>query len=88
MLLCAVLPDSPRNAIFLNESEREIALQRTLENQTGILDSGTFRWDHALDACKDPQTWFLVLYVFAASSWNGGLTTVSTAVCMLEGTRR
>ena len=77
LLLVPILPDSPAKAIFLTKTERAIAVQRTLENKTGVLDNGTFNWKQALEALKDPQAWFLVLYTFCVNLWNGGLTTVS-----------
>lgn len=77
LLLIPILPDSPAKAIFLTKTERAIAIQRTLKNKTGVLDNGTFNWRHAVEALKDPQAWFLVLYTFCVSIWNGGLTTVS-----------
>jgi hypothetical protein len=49
VLLFAVLLDSPSIAVFLNENERAVALQRTLENQTGVMDNGSFKWDHAIE---------------------------------------
>lgn len=77
LVLIPILPDSPATAIFLTKTERAIAIQRTLENKTGVLDTGTFNVKHAVEALKDPQAWFLVLYTFCVNLWNGGLTTVS-----------
>lgn len=77
LFLIPILPDSPATAIFLTKTERAIAIQRTLENKTGILDTGTFNVKQAIEALKDPQAWFLVLYTFCVNLWNGGLTTVS-----------
>lgn len=74
--LLALLPDSPKNAIFLRKKERAIALQRTLKNKTGVLDVGSFKWSQAWMALKDPQTWFLVLYNFCVNLCNGGITSV------------
>lgn len=77
LVLIPVLPDSPATAVFLTKTERAIAIQRTLENKTGVLDTGTFNVQHAIEALKDPQAWLLVLYTFCVNLWNGGLTTVS-----------
>ncbi|OJJ52430.1 hypothetical protein ASPSYDRAFT_164820 [Aspergillus sydowii CBS 593.65] len=75
LVLIPILPDSPATAIFLTKTERAIAIQRTLENKTGVLDTGTFNVKHAIEALKDPQAWLLVLYTFCVNLWNGGLTT-------------
>lgn len=80
VLLFILLPDSPAKAVFLRKRERAIAVQRTLENKTGVLDFGSFKWDQAREAVLDPQTWFLVLNTFTSNLANGGLTTVRLAV--------
>lgn len=77
LVLVPILPDSPAKAIFLSEKERAIAVQRTLRNKTGVLDNCSFNLGQAIQALKDPQAWFLVLYTFCVNLWNGGLTTVS-----------
>lgn len=74
--LVFLLPDSPKNAIFLTRNERAIALQRTLKNKTGIMDAGSFKWGQVWLAIRDPQTWFLVLYTFCVNLCNGGITSV------------
>ena len=76
LLLTPILPDSPAKAIFLTRKERAIAVQRTLQNKTGVLDNESFKFSQAVEAIKDPQTWLLVLYTFCVNLWNGGLTTV------------
>jgi MFS family permease len=78
IVLYLFLPDSPTNAIFLKKHERAIAIQRTLENKTGILDAGKFQTKQVLLALKDPQAWLLVTYTFCVNLCNGGITTVST----------
>lgn len=83
MVLFLLLPDSPAKAVFLSQKERAIAVQRTLENKTGVLDFGSFKWNQALEATLDPQTWFLVLYTFTSNLANGGLTTVRSACSRL-----
>lgn len=79
-VLLAFLPDSPAKAIFLNSTEKAVALQRTLSNKTGVLDTGKFRWNQVWMAVKDPQTWFLVLYTFCVNLCNGGITSFSSII--------
>ncbi len=76
LVIVALLPDSPTQAIFLTQAERKIALRRTLENKTGVMDNKKFQWDQARQALADPQTWFLVLCTFCMNLANGGLTSV------------
>ncbi|KAJ5960749.1 uncharacterized protein N7479_007899 [Penicillium vulpinum] len=80
LVLFALLPDSPANAIFLKPNERAIAVRRTLQNKTGVMDMGVFKWSQALEALKDPQTWLLVLNSFASSLANGGLTSFTSII--------
>ncbi|OJJ00719.1 hypothetical protein ASPVEDRAFT_40254 [Aspergillus versicolor CBS 583.65] len=75
IVVFALLPDSPAHAIFLTKAERTIALRRTLENKTGVMDTREFRWDQARQAVADPQTWFLVLFTVCVNFANGGLTS-------------
>lgn len=79
-VLLAFLPDSPAKAVFLKKPERTVALQRTLKNKTGVMDTGKFRWGQVLMAIKDPQTWCLVLYTFCVNLCNGGVTSFSSII--------
>lgn len=77
IILAFILPDSPAKAIFLTESERKIAVQRTLMNKTGSVEvKEKFQWSQVADAMKDPQAWCLVFYTFCVNLANGGLTSV------------
>jgi hypothetical protein len=77
IILFFILPDSPAKAVFLTESERKIAVQRTLKNKTGSTGATeSFQWSQVSAAVKDPQAWCLVLYTFCVNLANGGLTSV------------
>ncbi|KAL2817058.1 major facilitator superfamily domain-containing protein [Aspergillus cavernicola] len=76
-LIFFIIPDRPQNAIFLNKTERAIALQRTLRNKTGVNDTGLWRWDQAWLALRDPQTWLFFLYSVSTNLCNGGITSFS-----------
>ncbi|KIW78629.1 hypothetical protein Z517_08467 [Fonsecaea pedrosoi CBS 271.37] len=79
-LLYLFLPDSPDKARFLDEKQRRIALERTVENQTGLLDNNHFVPSQVVDALTDPQLWFLVLYTVSVNLANGGLTSFGALV--------
>jgi MFS family permease len=76
ILLLVFLPDSPSKARFLNAEEKAIALHRTLENKTGVMDEGIFKIGQMFEALADPQAWFLALYMFSVNIPNGGITSV------------
>lgn len=80
LILLVFLPDSPLKAIFLNATERKVALRRTLDNKTGVMDTGKFRWDQVNMAMRDAQTWFLVLYTLCVNFCNGGITSFSSII--------
>ncbi|KAJ6164633.1 hypothetical protein N7470_003305 [Penicillium chermesinum] len=80
LVLFVFLPDSPLKVFFLNQTERKVALQRTLENKTGVMDTGKFRWNQVWMAAKDAQTWLLVLYTLCVNLCNGGLTSFSSII--------
>ena len=76
ILLFIFLPDSPSQACFLKEQDRQVAINRTLENKTGFMDMETFVFAQVWDALKDPQLWLLFLYTVSVNFANGGLTSV------------
>lgn len=75
IVLVVLLPDSPAKVLFLNKTEKAVALQRTLKNKTGVMDTGKFKWNQVWLAFKDPQTWFLFLYTLCVNFCNGGITS-------------
>ncbi|EXJ79543.1 hypothetical protein A1O3_07822 [Capronia epimyces CBS 606.96] len=79
-VLFLFLPDSPAKAVFLKEPDRQVAVNRTLTNKTGVLDSDKFVMAQVWDAILDPQTWGLFLYTAAVNIANGGLTSFSAIV--------
>lgn len=80
IVLLFLLPDSPSKARFLTPKEKVIALHRTLENKTGVMDEDTFKISQVWEALRDPQAWFLALYQFCVNIPNGGVTSVSHLV--------
>ncbi|EXJ86629.1 hypothetical protein A1O3_03582 [Capronia epimyces CBS 606.96] len=80
IFLVFVLPDSPARAWFLTTEERRIALHRTLENKTGVLDEGTFKIQQMWEALRDPQAWLLVGYSLTQNIPNGGFSSFSSII--------
>ncbi|KAE8443146.1 hypothetical protein EG329_002315 [Mollisiaceae sp. DMI_Dod_QoI] len=80
IVLLFLLPDSPSKARFLTPEERVIALHRTLENKTGVMDEDTFKISQMWEALRDPQAWFLALYQFSVNIPNGGVTSFNSII--------
>lgn len=73
------LPDSPTNASFLTDEEREIALSRLRSNKAGYKTNKINR-EQIVEAFIDPKTYMLALYILAANIPNGGFTTVALPI--------
>ncbi|KAJ5937650.1 hypothetical protein N7454_003992 [Penicillium verhagenii] len=81
ILLFFVLPDSPATASFLTQTERKIAVQRTMKDRTSTTEATeVFDWSQVREAARDPQAWLLVLYTFCVNLCNGGLTSFSAII--------
>ncbi|EXJ73474.1 uncharacterized protein A1O5_03235 [Cladophialophora psammophila CBS 110553] len=79
-VLYLFLPDSPDKAVFLDEKQQQIALRRTIETKTGLLDNDNFVPNQVIDALTDPPLWLLVLYTVSVNLANGGLTSFGALV--------
>lgn len=80
LVLFVFLPDSPAQTIFFNKTEKAVAVQRTLKNKTGVMDTGEFKWDQAVMAIKDRRTWFLALYTLCVNFCNGEITSFASII--------
>jgi hypothetical protein len=69
------LPDTPLNARFLTLEERAKAVVRVESNMTGI-KSEEWKREQAMEALRDPNTWFLVLLQLSSNIPNNGIITV------------
>ena len=48
------------DAKFLNEEEREMAIERVRANQTGNVGNREFKWSHIWELAYDPKTYLFV----------------------------
>ncbi|KAK4888351.1 hypothetical protein LTR27_012760 [Elasticomyces elasticus] len=80
IVLFFLLPDSPSKARFLNAEEKAVALHRTIENKTGIMDENTYKVQQSFEALKDPQAWLLALFMFSVNIANGGTTSFNSII--------
>ncbi|KAF5001924.1 hypothetical protein FDECE_10805 [Fusarium decemcellulare] len=77
------LPDTPATAWFLNAEEKEIAVQRLADNQTGVKAHKKFQLSHVTEAMLDPKWLFASLGVFAYSVTNASITNFNPLI--IEG---
>jgi hypothetical protein len=80
LVLLVLLPDSPTKAKFLTPEERIIAVSRTLENKTGVMDEGNFKWEQVWEIFRDPQALILALYTLVVNIPNGGVTSFNSLI--------
>ncbi|KAM0723527.1 hypothetical protein Q7P37_000514 [Cladosporium fusiforme] len=64
-----ILPESPNTASFLNEREREVALERIRDNHNGVKNREHKRYQ-VFEALKDPKVWMLTFAVFFQNMTN------------------
>ncbi|KAE9369007.1 allantoate permease [Stipitochalara longipes BDJ] len=77
-------PDSPMEAKFWRQGERDVAIERLRANQMGII-SRKWRWDHVLEAFLDPKTWCWFFLVTGISIPSGGIGTFGPLIVQSFG---
>ena len=80
IVMAVIIPDSPANPWWLNAKEQEVAVARTVENRTGTLKSGKIDYNQVKEALRDPQAWFIFLYIFSVNLANGGLSAFGSLI--------
>jgi len=67
-------PDSPMKSKFLNDRERQIAIQRLQGNNTGI-QAPKFKVEQVWETLQDPQLYLIVIILFSVSFANQAFGT-------------
>lgn len=76
------IPDSPPQAWFLTEEERQVHIERTRQNLQGY-GTREFKWYQVRETFLDYNTWLHFIYALFSSLPNGGLTSFS--VLLIKG---
>ncbi|KAH8205254.1 hypothetical protein TruAng_000501 [Truncatella angustata] len=66
-------PSNPTQARWLTAEEKEIAVLRLVQNETGI-DNKTFKWYQVKEALLDSRLWLMNLFVLLNCIPNGAVT--------------
>ncbi|KAK6077754.1 transporter [Seiridium cupressi] len=66
-------PSNPTQARWLSAEEKEIAILRLIENETGI-DNKTIKWYQVQEAFVDPRFWLINLYILVNCIPNGAIS--------------
>lgn len=64
IIFILVTPSNPTKARWLSEREKEVAVLRVVENETGI-DNKTFKMEQVKEALLDPRFWLINLQCLA-----------------------
>ena len=73
------LPDFPTTARFLDERQRQIAIDRVARNRTGIKNHN-FKKDQAIQCLRDPKTWILFVMAVGAQIPNSAITSFTALI--------
>ncbi|CCE79361.1 Piso0_001418 [Millerozyma farinosa CBS 7064] len=74
-----VIPDSPMTCSWLNERQRYIAIDRTMENRTGIQNRKLKQYQF-MEAIKDWKTWIIGVFALCNNISNGALVTFAAQI--------
>lgn len=72
VLAFILFPASPMKAWFLTAREKEIAVRRLAQNNTGI-QTRKFKWKQVNEAFLDPQLYVMAIYSFTFAFVNNAI---------------
>ena len=72
VLATLIFPANPMSAWFLTEREKEIAVRRLAQNNTGI-QTRKFKWKQVKEAYLDPQLYILGIFSFTFAFVNNAV---------------
>lgn len=73
------LPDDPLTAKFLDDRGKFVALERTRENNNGLVNH-TFEWSQIREALSDPGVWLLTTCMFGIVTSNAITGTFASLI--------
>lgn len=79
IVMLLLVPDKQESTFWLRPRERQVSVHRLLEDKQGS-SKGKYKMYQAVEAFRDPITWFLLLYTFCVNIANGGLTSFGSLV--------
>ncbi|KAL2704397.1 hypothetical protein AAEP93_005468 [Penicillium crustosum] len=79
IIFILVTPSNPTKARWLSEREKEVAVLRVVENETGI-DNKTFKMEQVKEALLDPRFWLINLQCLANTIPNGAVSAFAPLI--------
>lgn len=70
-----LLPDTPRDAIFLSKDQKIHAVERLRSNQM-VLKNNHFQWYQFREALLDPRIWLICLFLICVSICSSSIAAV------------
>ena len=78
-LILLIMPNTPTEAKFLTEREKEVIIERIRHNNQGF-GNKKFKWEQAIEVCKDPRTMIYFLLSLSVAIPNGGISGFGTII--------
>ncbi|CAI7636454.1 unnamed protein product [Penicillium glandicola] len=79
IIFILVTPSNPTKARWLSDREKEIAVLRVVENETGM-DNKTFKMEQVREALVDPRFWLINLHCLANTIPNGAVSAFAPLI--------
>ncbi|KAJ6124208.1 hypothetical protein N7471_011525 [Penicillium samsonianum] len=79
IIFVLVTPSNPTKARWLSAREKEIAVLRVIENETGM-DTKTFKMEQVREALIDPRFWLINLHCLANTIPNGAVSAFAPLI--------
>lgn len=74
-IVCVFLPDDPTKCWWLSDREKFVALQRVVDNNTGV-DCKVLKRYQIRECLLDWKTWLIVIFALAQNISNGMCTLI------------
>jgi ACS family allantoate permease-like MFS transporter len=78
-LILFIMPNTPIEAKWLSEREKEVIIERIRDNNQGY-GNKIFKWEQAREVLKDPRSYIYLLLSLSVAIPNGGISGFGTII--------